>query len=196
MDFKALIEEFLNGFKGDNPNYVICNKADCEKEKELKLNQKGIYNEDSLKFELGIFLREKLDNDYVVEFERNVQCFGLDKSQTVKKELDIVVFNKDRSEKYSIELKFPRVDNDGHTVELIRFEEDEQCVNALSGLDFKSACALIMTDDPLYIQKPSSKKGRPPKEENESIWAKYRADNFWEDLQGQTKYHLYEPEGK
>lgn len=193
MDFKALIEEFLNGFKGDNPNYVICNKADFEIEKQLNLNQKGIYNEDSLKFELGIFLREKLDNDYVVEFERNVQCFKFNKSQAVKQELDIVVLKKDKdlSEKYSIELKFPRVKNYGHTDELRRFEEDEQCVNALRRFGrFNSACRLIMTDDPLYIQKPSSNKGRHIKDDNESIWEKYRADDFWKDLQGQTKYHL------
>lgn len=190
MDFKALINEFLNGFKGDNPNYVICNKADFEVEKQLNLNQKGIYNEDSLKFELGIFLREKLDNDYIVEFERNVQCFGLDKSQTVKKELDIVVLKKDLSEKYSIELKFPRVKNYGHTVELRRFEEDEQCVNALINNGFTAAHQLILTDNSAYYATPSNNKGAPIQVINQGMYNKWRSKN-WIDLQGDTKYYLH-----
>lgn len=194
MDLRRLIEKFLSKF---NKNYIICNKDDLTIEFNAK--KRGIYNEFSLQFELGMFLRSRLGKNYVVEFERNVQCFGLDKSQTVKKELDIVVFNKGLNkgltEKYAIELKFPRVDNDGHTDELDRFEEDEKCVKALVNNGFNAAYQLVLTDDPLYIQKSSNKKGRPPKEENKSKWAKYRADNFWEDLQGQTKYHLYEKKG-
>lgn len=191
MDFKALIEEFLNGFKGINPNYVICNKADFKIEKQqLKLNQKGIYNEDSLKFELGIFLRKHLGKNYFVEFERNVQCFGLNKSQTVKKELDIVVFNKKLTEKYSIELKFPRVKNYGHTVELRRFEEDEKCVNALINNGFTAAHQLILTDNSAYYATPSNNKGAPIQVTNQGMYNKWRGKN-WIDLQGDTKYYLH-----
>ena len=190
MDFKDLIEKFLNGFKGVKPNYVICNKADFRIEEELKVNQKGIYNEDSLKFELGIFLRKHLGKNYFVEFERNVQCFGLNKSQTVKKELDIVVFNKKLTEKYSIELKFPRVKNYGQTVELRRFEEDEQCVNALINNGFTAAHQLILTDDSAYYATPSNNKGAPIQVINQGMYNKWRGKN-WIDLQGDTKYYLH-----
>ena len=64
-----------------------------------------IYNEFSLQHELGIFLREKLP-DYRIQFERNVSYFTPD-NKTIKKEIDIIIFNEDKSEKYAIELKCP-----------------------------------------------------------------------------------------
>lgn len=59
-------------------------------------NRRSIYNEFSFQHELGIYLREKLNNlgfSYLVEFERNVSYFGI--SKTVKKEIDIVIYQKD-----------------------------------------------------------------------------------------------------
>ena len=69
----------------------------------------NIYNEFSLQHELGIFLREKLSNIYKVEFERNVNFFlGKENSKKlIKKEIDIVVYDKERDEKIAIELKYP-----------------------------------------------------------------------------------------
>ncbi|MCQ2588595.1 MAG: hypothetical protein MJ174_10800 [Treponema sp.] len=67
-----------------------------------------IYNEFSLQHELGIFLREKL-TDYKVQFERNVSFFdGFENKDFIKKEMDIVIYKTDLSEKYAIELKFPK----------------------------------------------------------------------------------------
>ncbi len=84
MDFKEIIENFLNNVK----------------EKKIE-----IYNEFSLQFELGIFLRNEFKEykveferkrnefkEYKVEFERNVSFFGI--SRTVKHEIDIVVYRK------------------------------------------------------------------------------------------------------
>lgn len=58
-----------------------------------------IYNEFSL-HELGIFLRKKLPH-YRIQFERNVSYFTPD-NKTIKKEIDITIFNDDKSEKYAI----------------------------------------------------------------------------------------------
>jgi hypothetical protein len=55
-----------------------------------------IYNEFSLQHELGIFLREKLP-DYRIQFERNVSYFLIN-SKTIKKEIDISIFNDDKSD--------------------------------------------------------------------------------------------------
>jgi len=64
-----------------------------------------IYNEFSLQHELGIYLRNTITN-YKVQFERNVSFFTND-NKTTKREIDISIFNDDKSEKYAIELKHP-----------------------------------------------------------------------------------------
>lgn len=71
----------------------------------VQSNNIEIYNEFSLQHELGIFLRAK-QQGYRIQFERNVSYFTKD-SKTIKKEIDIVIFNGDKSEKYAIELKHP-----------------------------------------------------------------------------------------
>lgn len=70
--------------------------------------QSDIYNEFSLQHELGIYLREKLEG-YKIQFERNVSFFDKTAAQEfIKKEIDIVIYKPDFSEKYAIELKFPK----------------------------------------------------------------------------------------
>lgn len=71
----------------------------------IALNKVEIYNEFSFQHELGICLRQKLSNKYKIQFERNVSYFQI--GNTLKKEMDIVIFNDDKTEKYCIELKFP-----------------------------------------------------------------------------------------
>ena len=68
--------------------------------KEIQSGNIEIYNEFSLQHELGIYLRKALPA-YKVEFERNVKFFNI--SNTVKKEIDIVVY--DDNVKFAIELK-------------------------------------------------------------------------------------------
>lgn len=98
-DFEKLIELFLK----------YLNDEDIE-----------IYNEDCLKFELGMFLRIVL-TEYNVNFEKNVKCFIQDVG-TKKHEIDITIYPKNTEKKdfndnklelikpetaYAIELKFP-----------------------------------------------------------------------------------------
>lgn len=70
----------------------------------IRDNEFEIYNEFSLQHELGIYFRGVLNKNYKVQFERNVSYFNI--SKTIKKEMDIVIFNHDKSEKYYIELKY------------------------------------------------------------------------------------------
>ncbi len=86
IDFNSMIKDFWE--------HIDKNKID-------------IYNEFSLQHELGIFLRNRL-TDYKVQFERNVSFFNIAKEDMVKHEIDIVIYKADMSEKYAIELKFPR----------------------------------------------------------------------------------------
>jgi len=74
-------------------------------------NQIEIYNEFNLQHELGIHLRKSLENNneqYKVQFELNVASFDSQKkSDYEKKEIDIIICNEDKTEKYAIELKYP-----------------------------------------------------------------------------------------
>ena len=76
-----------------------------------------VYNEFSLQHELGIFLRGRL-TDYKIQFERNTKSFNI--SNTVKHEIDIVVFND--KEKYAIELKYPQ--NGQYPEQMFSFVKD------------------------------------------------------------------------
>ena len=79
-----------------------------------------IYNEFSLQYELGIFLRNKLPG-YKIQFERNVSFFTND-TDTIKKEIDISIFNEDKTEMYAIELKHPL--NGQHPEQMYSFVKD------------------------------------------------------------------------
>lgn len=82
-----------------------------------------VYNEFSLQHELGIYLRQNLPNNYRVLFERNVDDIFHKNGITVKKEMDIYIYNKSNvNEKYAIELKFPR--NGAYPKRMFHFIED------------------------------------------------------------------------
>lgn len=83
-------------------------------------NDVEIYNEFSLQHELGIYLRSVLPN-YKVQFERNISYFTTD-NKTVKKEIDISIFDHNMNEKYAIELKYPL--NGQHPEQMYAFTKD------------------------------------------------------------------------
>lgn len=147
IDLKNLIEEFL-------------------KDSSI-MNGDRIYNEFSLQFELGFFLRDKLKDikdkgeGFKVQFERNVEDFfqippdlkGKQKdswieekhSHFIKSEMDLVIFkdfNSD-SDKYAIELKFPSNKTPNkripHFLEDIIFME-----NVKNNLGFKKTYCLTL----------------------------------------------------
>lgn len=117
-----------------------------------KIDDGDIYNEFSLQYELGIFLRDELKNKgFKVQFERNVEFFGGNKEKFVKKEIDIVVFSDKTSEKYAIELKFPPngfyEKRMHHLVKDIQFMEEVVRPKEKGGLGFsKTYCLTLISD--------------------------------------------------
>ena len=106
-----------------------------------------IYNEFSLQHELGIFLREKLP-DYRIQFERNVSYFLIN-SKTIKKEIDISIFNDDKSERYAIELKHPL--NGQYPEQMYSFVKDVKFMEQLKENGFtKTAVVVLVSDRPFY----------------------------------------------
>ena len=76
-----------------------------------KKNNIELYNEFSFQHELGIYLRNNLPN-YKIQFERNISYFFNNVKDTKKKEIDIVIFKDDFSEKYAaIKIHFGELGN-------------------------------------------------------------------------------------
>lgn len=106
-----------------------------------------IYNEYSLQHELGIYLREKYPN-FKVQFERNVSHF-FPHAQTIKKEVDIVVYNNDKSEMYAIELKAPT--NGQYPEQMYAFVKDIKFMEELKIEGFTNTYAItLVCDRPFY----------------------------------------------
>ncbi len=90
MDLKGLVEQFLKQSEAD---------SDFE-----------LYNEAGLQHELALFLRKQFKGTkYRVQLERNVDGIDitLGKDDFTKREMDIYIYEKDGSERYCIELKYP-----------------------------------------------------------------------------------------
>lgn len=114
----------------------------------VETNDIDIYNEFSLQHELGIFLRAELPG-FVIQFERNVETFAPSKTNFTKRELDIAVFSKDKTElKYAIELKYPR--NGQYPEQMYSFCKDIAFAEELKSAGFSRTALLILVDDYLF----------------------------------------------
>jgi hypothetical protein len=103
-----------------------------------------VYNEFSLQHELGVFLRHHLPA-HKIQFERNVSYFDMNKSMLEKKEIDLVVSQRDPAAHLSaIELKYPR---NGQVPEsMFSFCKDIAFLEQLVAAGFKSAYFLAFAD--------------------------------------------------
>jgi len=125
LDLKNLIDKFFQYFY----------------EKNIE-----IYNEFSFQHELGIFLRRELP-DYKVQFERNISYFRI-KTKTIKKEIDISIFNIYKTEIYAIELKFP---NNGQYPEaMYSIVKDIKFIEELKEEGFTKNAVIIFVLDKLF----------------------------------------------
>jgi len=177
-DFGVLIESFL---------------------KYLNDEEIEIYNEDSLKFELGIFLRIILPN-YNVCFEKNIKCFIRDK-KTIKHEIDITIYPKkngrsnstrnkieliDAKDVYAIELKFPSFKlenvndefvnkyNNGTNKILEKLETDLKFIDELVDNGFKNAWSFVLVPE---IAKSIYQFPKNSKREVAAIYNRFRESN-------------------
>ncbi len=142
------------------PSVVHGKTSDCDIEELLhsffttmQENQIEIYNEFSLQHELGIYLRENLTG-YKVQFERNVSFF-FQNVKTIKKEIDIVVYDDERGERYAIELKHPL--NGQYPEQMYAFVKDIKFNEELLKLSFTKTFAVVLVKDrPFYTGNNNS----------------------------------------
>ncbi|OSB19397.1 hypothetical protein B2H94_09960 [Clostridium sporogenes] len=115
----------------------------------LSNNKIEVYNEFSLQHELGIYLRNSIRNEeYKIQFERNVEFFDIKKEDTRKKEMDIVIYNKNKTEKYVIELKYPR--NGQYPESMFSFIKDIEFCEQLIQHGFNGSVCFALVDDKLF----------------------------------------------
>jgi len=109
-----------------------------------------IYNEFSLQHELGILLRNRI-HKRLVQFERNVSYFGLRGFNFEKREIDVVVFNRDESMlDAAVELKFPR--NGQHPEQMFSFCKDVVFLEQLKASGFNRAFLVVFAEDRLFYE--------------------------------------------
>ena len=78
-------------------------------------------SEFTFQFRLGWFLHKYFDNKYLVDFEMNIKKF--DVLGLIKKEIDIVLSNRETNVKHAIEIKFIK-DKNGYDISLFKLCED------------------------------------------------------------------------
>lgn len=198
-DFEGLIDLFLK----------YLNDEDIE-----------IYNEDSLKYELGTFLRIILP-EYHINFEKNVRYFTHIKD-TIKYEIDITIYPKEGNEynlndnniklidsekAYAIELKFPSFKieaknneyvkkyNQGGNQILENLENDMQFVGELIANGFKNAWSVVLVPE---ISKSIYQFPKNTKRKASEIYYKFRGfdsegNSLWNE---ESKINLYQIEWK
>lgn len=121
--------------------------------REVSSGSIEIYNEFSLQHELGIYLRNAVGPKWKVQFERSVSFFEISNPAFHKKEIDIVIFTPDKTNKQAIELKFPR--NGQHPEQMFSAVKDVAFLEQLVEFGFCRSDFIIVVDDPLFYQGPS-----------------------------------------
>jgi len=124
--------------------------------KEVADQKIEIYNEFSLQHELGIYVRSLATPELKVQFEPPVSYFGYDRKVFEKKEIDIAIFTPDFTEKYAIELKYPR--NGMYPEQMFKACQDICFVEQLHSAGFNNCYFVMVADDPLFYE-PGANEG-------------------------------------
>lgn len=161
-----------------------------------------VYNEFSLQHELGCFLRQSLlVAGYKVQFERPVRLFGLRRDGFVKSEIDITLVSACGSERYAIELKFPR--NGMVPEQMFNFCKDISFLEQLVAAGFTAGFFIAAVDDPLFysgaktdgiyshfrianVLSGTVHKPTGPKDETVNLCGNYTVS--WQDVSPPLKY--------
>jgi len=114
----------------------------------IKNGEIEIYNEFSVQFELAMYLRVSLNKHYKIQLERNIAYMGLNKRDFLKKEMDIVVFNQSKSEKYCIEIKFSN--NGQYPEQMFSICKDIKSLEQLKEHGFTRSYELVIVNSDLY----------------------------------------------
>jgi len=124
---------------------------------EIAKRKTEIYNEASVQYELAIFFRNKFQDYYKIQLERNIDYFGINKRDFIKKEMDLVVFTPDKKKKYCIEIKFPTQGQ--HPEQMFKSCKDIAFLEQLKDTGFTKLYFLMFTDDELFYEQRENDYG-------------------------------------
>ena len=103
-----------------------------------------IYNEYSLQFELGYYLRDKGYNVFV---EKNIE------GEHIKHRTDLFIEDKNNNKKYAIELKYPTNTNGAYPQEMYEFIKEIKFMEEFVDMDSDNNyayCLTLVDDDKFY----------------------------------------------
>ena len=164
-----------------------------------------IYNEFSLKHELGNYLSKKLPENYKIQFDRSVSDFEVEGGETTKNKMDLVIFNSNKNFKYCIAIKYPinkqiplamyniikdfklleqLIDHNFIKCYQIALIDDEEFIN---GVAKDGIYEYFRTDTPIHgeILKPTGRN-------NEKINIKGHYQMYWQSLEDNRKISIVE----
>jgi len=163
-----------------------------------------IYNEFSLQHELGILVREEVP-ERLVQFERNVSYFGLNKLDFEKREIDIVVYDRNSATlDAAIELKFPR--NGQHPEQMFSFCKDIAFIEQLKESGFNKAYFVVFAEDRLFYEgstagiygyfrggkKLTGRVGKPTGKKDKTLTIRGEYAVKWSEVCGPMKFAVIE----
>lgn len=115
---------------------------------KIKTKEINVYSESNLEIRLAQHLMLNVPSDFIVENQRNVEDFGIDKHSVLKREMDIVIYNQDKSIKYEIELKYPTTKrNRAYPDNLKKVIKDINFTEELKEMGFTDTYFLVLSDD-------------------------------------------------
>ena len=170
------IKDFLEEYK----NKITPSHKD--KDRNDKKFDNKIYNECSLQYELGIWLRDKLKSDkvgikYEIYFEKNTKTFLNNCSGLSKCEVDLIIIGRvgdEIKEKYAIELKFPI--NGQYPEQMKKFIEDMKFMKKIYSVwgkeelkNCNTYCLTLVNDSNFY--KVSNRENK----ENKDLYYQFRS---------------------
>ncbi len=146
------------------------------------------FNEKSLQHNIGEYLKERLGDNYIVQYERNINYFKSLKniSKHLKSEIDLVVLEKNSPKNiheqkkpiFIIELKFIKAFD--QSLQKKTASPTKTLYECLCDIEFVEQCkdvgieamSLILCDYDIVHSNVSFDKGRKPK--YESLWKSFR----------------------
>jgi hypothetical protein len=140
-------------------------------------------NEACLQFELGFYLRGKIDgNKYKIQLEKNIGRILDRGKQFGKKEMDIFIFNHGQSEKYCIELKV--VQQGAIPQRMYEAYKDVQFLEQLKEEGFSNCYLLFATSEQSFW------KDNPKEKDNSTggkLYKSFRGQEDWVIFNSITK---------
>lgn len=125
----------------------------------FKKGEVDVYNEYSLQFEIGWFLKSRLGSEYKVQVEKNVnetklaKSMGIDKNKKslIKIRMDIYIWNTATGEQLAIELKFPRAGQ--VPIQIYQFSKDVKFLEQLKEhYEFSRGYSVVFVDNKNFYE--------------------------------------------